>query len=130
MNLKMNAIGIVSADIERSLSFYRLLGLATPEFDAKEDHFQCDLGGGVTLMWDTVALIQQITPGYVHGSGSSIGLAWQCDSPALVDEAYARIVGAGFESEKAPWDAFWGQRYAIVKDPDGNLTSLYAQLGE
>jgi len=128
MVLKMNAIGIVSADVERSLSFYGLLGLAVPEYDPKEDHFQCELGGGVSLMWDTVALIQQITPGYVHGSGSSIGLAFQCETPAQVDEVYSRIIAAGFKSEKAPWDAFWGQRYAVVQDPDGNATSLYAPM--
>lgn len=29
---------------------------------------------------------------------------------------------------KAPWDAFWGQRYAVVVDPDGNLVDLFADL--
>jgi len=26
----------------------------------------------------------------------------------------------GYRGHKAPWDAFWGQRYAIIDDPDGN----------
>ena len=127
--MKMNAIGVVTSDMKRSLEFYRALGIAAPEFDPSEDHAQCDLGNGILLMWDTVELITQLTPGYRHGSGSSIGLAFECPSPAEVDSAYARIVGAGFESEKEPWDAFWGQRYAIVKDPDGNAISFYAPLG-
>ena len=126
--LKMNAIGIVSADVQRSLEFYALLGLAVPVFDAAEDHFQCDLGNGVTLMWDTVKLIEQITPGYVHRKGGPIGMCFECGSVAEVDQVYASLVGAGFESDAAPWDAFWGQRYAIVKDPDGNSTSIYAPL--
>jgi uncharacterized glyoxalase superfamily protein PhnB len=29
---------------------------------------------------------------------------------------------------KEPWDAFWGQRYAVVADPDGNHVDLYAPL--
>jgi uncharacterized glyoxalase superfamily protein PhnB len=29
---------------------------------------------------------------------------------------------------KEPWDAFWGQRYAAVGDPDGNLIDLFAPL--
>ena len=29
------------------------------------------------------------------------------------------VVAAGFEGEKEPWDAFWGQRYAQLRDPDG-----------
>jgi hypothetical protein len=27
-----------------------------------------------------------------------------------------------------PWDAFWGQRYAVVHDPDGNGVDLLAPL--
>src|SRR6266545_1802609 len=26
------------------------------------------------------------------------------------------------------WDAFWGQRYAVVADPDGTLIDLFAGL--
>ncbi|MEI6887310.1 MAG: VOC family protein [bacterium] len=29
---------------------------------------------------------------------------------------------------KEPWDAFWGQRYCVVKDPGGNMIDLYAYL--
>jgi uncharacterized glyoxalase superfamily protein PhnB len=29
-----------------------------------------------------------------------------------------------------PMDAFWGQRYAQVKDPDGTVIDLYATLPE
>ena len=34
--------------------------------------------------------------------------------------------GAGYEGHKEPWDAFWGHRYAIVHDPDGNGVDLFA----
>ncbi|MFL6036949.1 MAG: glyoxalase, partial [Gaiellaceae bacterium] len=27
-----------------------------------------------------------------------------------------------------PFDAFWGQRYATVVDPDGNAVDLFAPL--
>jgi uncharacterized glyoxalase superfamily protein PhnB len=36
------------------------------------------------------------------------------------------MVGIGFTGFKPPWDAFWGQRYAILEDPDGNHVSLFA----
>jgi uncharacterized glyoxalase superfamily protein PhnB len=39
---------------------------------------------------------------------------------------YAELIGAGYTGHKAPWDAFWGTRYAIVKDPDGNGVDLFA----
>lgn len=57
-----------------------------------------------------------------------MGLAFECGSAAEVDEVYARVVGAGFEGEKEPWDAFWGQRYALLGDPDGVRVNLDAPL--
>jgi uncharacterized glyoxalase superfamily protein PhnB len=45
-----------------------------------------------------------------------------------VDETYARVTEAGFRGAKEPWDAFWGQRYAMLLDPDGVEISLYAAL--
>jgi len=55
-------------------------------------------------------------------------LAFKCDSPAHVDETFNKLTRAGHAGHKAPWDAFWGQRYAIVVDPDGNHISLFAPL--
>jgi uncharacterized glyoxalase superfamily protein PhnB len=48
--------------------------------------------------------------------------------PAAVDAAYAELTGAGAHGELAPFDAFWGQRYAVLQDPDGNGVDLYAPL--
>ena len=45
-----------------------------------------------------------------------------------MDEIYARVVAAGFTGEKEPWDAFWGQRYAQLADPDGVPVDLFAAL--
>ena len=55
-------------------------------------------------------------------------LAVACDSPAEVDEVYHQLVATGVEPVREPWDAFWGQRYARVLDPDGNTVDLYAPL--
>ena len=38
------------------------------------------------------------------------------------------LVAAGHHGELKPWDAFWGQRYACVQDPDGNGVDLFAPL--
>ena len=37
-----------------------------------------------------------------------------------VDALYEELVAAGAPSHLAPFDAFWGARYAVVLDPDGN----------
>ena len=61
-------------------------------------------------------------------TGNQISIAFECASPGEVDEVYGRVTGQGFEGEKEPWDAFWGQRYALLRDPDGVEVNLYAAL--
>ena len=60
--------------------------------------------------------------------GQRIGLAFLCDSPAAVDILFEKVKAEGFQAHKEPWDAFWGQRYAQVLDPDGNIVDLFAWL--
>ncbi len=45
-----------------------------------------------------------------------------------VDATYVTLLDSGGTSLKEPWDAFWGMRYAEVKDPDGNVVDLFADL--
>lgn len=56
-------------------------------------------------------------------------MAFGFGSPAEVDEAYETLVGKGYEGHKAPWDGFWGMRYALIRDPDGNSVDLFAPNG-
>ena len=42
--------------------------------------------------------------------------------------AYDQLTAAGHHGELAPFDAFWGMRYATVHDPDGTGIDLFAQL--
>jgi uncharacterized glyoxalase superfamily protein PhnB len=124
---QLAAIGTVSADLARSAAFYRLLGVDVPEPDG--DHLDVTLPSGVRLMWDTRKLIVQLDPEWTPPQGGhAIALAFECASPQEVDEVYARVLEAGFESKQAPFDAFWRQRYATVLDPDGNAVDLFAQL--
>ncbi len=124
---KLDAIGIVCADIGKSVRFYRLLGLDVP--DSGEDHIEATAANGMRVMLDKLALIKQINPEWVPPVGQRMGLAFRCDSPKDVDATFAKIVQAGFKSKDiAPYDAFWGQRYATVFDPDGNGVDLIAEL--
>ncbi|HYD08753.1 MAG TPA: VOC family protein, partial [Acidimicrobiales bacterium] len=51
-------------------------------------------------------------------------LSFQCGSRDEVDELHDSLVASGATSAMAPWDAFWGARYAVVRDPDGNHVGL------
>lgn len=91
-------------------------------------HVESTLPNGLRLMWDSEELTRQIEPGWQKPSGQGMGLAFLCDSPQEVDRTYSRVIEAGFAGHKEPWDAFWGQRYAQVTDPDGNKVDLFAPL--
>jgi len=124
---QLNAIGIVTSDMATSIRFYRLLGLDVPE-TPDEGHVDTFLPNGVRFMLDSEEMILSFRPDWKREPGNQIGLALECESPAQVDEVYAAAVAAGFDGEKDPWDAFWGQRYAQLHDPDGVPVDLYAPL--
>ena len=126
---QLNAIGIVAADMAESIRFYRLLGLDVPE-TPDEGHVDTFLPNGVRFMLDSEETMRSFMDGWQRETGNQVGIAFECDSPAEVDEIYARVTEAGFHGEKEPWDAFWGQRYAILKDPSGVDVSLYAPLAQ
>lgn len=123
----LDLIGIVVEDMARSLAFYRLLGLDIPPEADSEGHVEIETAG-LRLAWDTREVILMFNDAWPEPVGHRIGLAFKCESPAEVDALHERVVAAGYGSHKPPWDAFWGQRYAVVTDPDGNLVDLFAPL--
>ena len=120
-----DAIGIVSADCEKAVRFYKLLGVELVRAGGHE-HFEAKTPSGIRLLLDSVSLIQTFEPDCEKVRRSGVSLCFKQESPEKVDEVYAAITNAGFEGKKAPWDAFWGQRYACILDPDGNQIDLFA----
>lgn len=131
MAVRLDAIGIVVAEMARALAFYRCLGLAIGAEQDDEDHVEFVCPNGLRLMWDTEALVKGFAPEWTPPApgGSRLGLAFLCESAADVDAGVERLRGAGYRIAREPWDAFWGQRYAQVADPDGNVLDLFAPLG-
>jgi catechol 2,3-dioxygenase-like lactoylglutathione lyase family enzyme len=123
----LNAIGIVTSDMARSIRFYRLLGLDVPETPG-EGHVDTFLPNGMRFMLDAEEVVRSFRPDWSRETGNQLALAFECSSATEVDETYARAVEAGFHGEKEPWDAVWGQRYAQLQDPDGVGVDLYAAL--
>jgi uncharacterized glyoxalase superfamily protein PhnB len=125
---KLAAIGIVTRDMREAVRFYRELGVDVADPEDGADHHDAELPSGVRLMWDTVELIKKLDPAWEEPRGHGMALAFECDSPDDVDATYRRVVDAGFGSKTEPYDAFWGQRYATVLDPDGNGVDIFAPL--
>ncbi|MBH0123144.1 VOC family protein [Rhodococcus sp. HM1] len=127
MTPHLSAVGLVVSDLVRSFDCYRLLGLDLPTEPPDSPHFEVTLPGGLRLLWDTVESVRSFHPEFTPGTGGA-SLAFDCGSPDGVDATYKALLSASCTEVKAPWDAFWGQRYALVQDPDGHSIDLFAAL--
>jgi catechol 2,3-dioxygenase-like lactoylglutathione lyase family enzyme len=130
MDARFEVVGMVVEDMARSLAFYRRLGLPIGADADDQPHVEVEMPGGLRVAWDTAKEIASFDPSWEPASpgrrGFTPGFAFE--SPAEVDAMHDGLVAAGYRSHAAPWDAFWGQRYAVVLDPDGNAVDLFAAL--
>jgi catechol 2,3-dioxygenase-like lactoylglutathione lyase family enzyme len=126
---RFEVIGLVVSDMARSMAFYRRLGLDIPADADTAPHVDVALPGGMRLSFDTEKEIGSFDKSWTPPSGGHrVALAFGCDDPADVDATYAAFIGSGSVGHLPPWDAFWGQRYAQLQDPDGVPVDLYAAL--
>lgn len=126
---RLDLVGVVVADMAAALAFYRALGVPVPADADGQPHVEVALPGGLRMAFDTEDTIRSFHPDWRPTPGAGrVGLAFALADAAAVDAAYAELTGAGHHGELAPFDAFWGQRYAVVLDPDGNGVDLFAPL--
>jgi catechol 2,3-dioxygenase-like lactoylglutathione lyase family enzyme len=127
MTPQLDAVGVIVTDMASSLAFYRRLGLDIAAEADQQSHVEVVLPGGLRLLFDTEEVIASFDPTWkAPAAGQRLGLAFRCESPAEVDSTYETLTATGYQGHLKPWDAFWGQRYAVVHDPDGNAIDLYA----
>jgi len=125
---RIDVIELVVADMARSLAFYRRLGIDLPPEADGQPHVEAVLAGGMRLLFDLDTTIASFDPTRDLTTPGRQCLGFALESAAEVDQTYTELVAAGYEGHLKPWDAFWGQRYAIVHDPDGIPVDLFATL--
>jgi catechol 2,3-dioxygenase-like lactoylglutathione lyase family enzyme len=125
---RLEAFGIPVSDMGRAIAFYRRLGLEFPDGAESEGHVEAQ-AGGIRYMLDSEDVLRSFDPDWKRPSDGNLhGGAFRCETPEEVDSVYADLLAAGGSAHKEPWDAFWGQRYAQVRDPDGTVIDLFAPL--
>jgi uncharacterized glyoxalase superfamily protein PhnB len=126
--MRLDAVSVVATNFGKAAEFYALLGFAFPSFDPEAKHLEAIAAPGeIRLLIDDKAMMKELI-GKDPAPATHSCFAIKCESPAQVDASVAAIREAGFAVVKEPWDAFWGQRYAIVADPDGYMSDLFAPL--
>ncbi len=111
--------------MEASVAFYRRLGVRIPDASPERPDYHrtaepAASGQGVAIELDTVPFART----WDHGWTGGVVLGFRVESRARVDEIYADLTGAGYRGQQPPFDAFWGARYAVVEDPDGNPVGI------
>ncbi|MFI6826567.1 VOC family protein [Kribbella sp. NPDC050241] len=129
MQPTVNILDIAVSDLGAAIEFYKRLGLDfVRDQYMPDDHAGCDLPNGVHLMLDTDEMRAKITARWTPPSQGRMFLAFEFETAAEVDAAYAELTADGVTGLQEPYDAPWGMRYATVTDPSGNGIDLYADL--
>ncbi|MGI8627891.1 MAG: VOC family protein [Geodermatophilaceae bacterium] len=118
----LSQLNVVVTDMTASLSFYARLGWEITR--AGDDHAVAHFANGLSVEFDTVDFVPMWDSGYRGDTGGSTVLGVSVPRRDEVDELYAELIASGRVSRQPPYDAFWGSRYAIVEDPDGNPVGM------
>jgi uncharacterized glyoxalase superfamily protein PhnB len=124
----LRGIHLFVHDVAASVEFYRLAGI---EFESVSHDFARAASDRATLEIGSYRLTRGYDPGFlepVPGGGTALQVG--LDARDAVDAMYADLTSAGYSGHLAPFDAFWGARYAEVRDPDGNLVGFQSPIDE
>ncbi len=129
--IALTQLNLISSDVAASVAFYRRLGLGVregpPEWRAH--HVALELpGGGLEIEIDSVAFARRWDQGWRGAPGGGVVIGFGVAARDEVDRLCAELAGAGHRVQQPPYDAFWGARYAVVEDPDGNPVGLMSAI--
>lgn len=124
--VRADQFNLVVSDMEAAVAFYRRLGLSIPDTDPEwQPHHRNSEGDGLTVDLDSAEFARHWNRGWSGGMGV---LGFSVESRERVDEVYTDMTGAGYRSQQDPYDAFWGARYAVIEDPDGNAVGIMSPI--
>lgn len=131
MTPDLNQLDLVVRDMAATVAFYRALGVEIPEeaiwrTATGAHHVDLTMPGGLIVHFDSAALAKAYDRGWREPSGSGTRNVFSFKVPARedVDRVHDALAALGHRSAQPPYDAFWGARYAIVEDPDGNHVGI------
>lgn len=133
---RLSAVTLTVRDVAASIAFYRKLGVAIPDdsawvVDGKPHHVAVHLENGLGFELDSIALTKGFDTDWTQADGPSRNvLVFNVATRDAVDALYADLTSGGAAGQKAPFDAFWGARYAVVEDPDANRVGIMSPMEE
>ncbi|MEY2420741.1 MAG: hypothetical protein QOI95_808 [Acidimicrobiaceae bacterium] len=125
-----NQVNLVVADMEATLAFYRRLGFTidNPPGEWAAHHVEMRVSDDMLIEFDSLASAQIWNAGARKPAGGAAVFNFGVPTRQAVDDLYAHMTAGGYTGQQPPYDAFWGARYAIVADPDGNGAGLMSPM--
>ena len=129
--IRLDQVNLVVCDVEASRAFYARLGL---DFGDERDpvwaphHVSAPHGDAtpVDVDLDSTTFATKWNEGWPGGPGAVLG--FKVDTRGEVDDLVAALAAEGVPVQQQPYDAFWGARYAVVSDPDGNGVGIMSPV--
>ncbi|MDQ3896715.1 MAG: VOC family protein [Actinomycetota bacterium] len=125
----LTQLNFVVRDMDATVAFYRKLGLPV-EAAAGAEHVAVHLPNGLLLEFDTVDFVPWWDSGWRGSTGGTTVIGFAVGSRDAVDQTYSEMTSAGYTGHQPPYDGFWGARYAIVDDPDGNPVGIMSPIDD
>ncbi|HWF15626.1 MAG TPA: VOC family protein [Acidimicrobiales bacterium] len=129
--IRLDQVNLIAQDVGASRTFYARLGLDFGDLSDPvwaDHHVSAEQGEhpGIDLDIDSTSFVHKLDAGWPGGPGVVIG--FKVDSRQEVDALVATLAAAGVHVQQEPFDAFWGARYVVVSDPDGNGVGIMSPL--
>ncbi|GAB3404994.1 VOC family protein [Schumannella luteola] len=124
MTIRFGMIVLYVRDLDKSIAFYRLLGLDVPEPRPDRPVTQIPLGSGISFLLTTAEIATRVDADWRRPSdGYQQVIEFFVGDDAAVDETWQRMTAAGYVGRAAPANPL--QPYAtLIEDPDGNVVMI------
>ena len=131
----LSGLNIVAKDMNATLAFYRKLGVDIPDTavwgtSTGAHHITIPLRTPVTMELDSTSLAGVYNTSYDADDVHRTVIGFSLETRDAVDEVFAEMTADGYKGVQTPWDAFWGARYAILEDPEGNHVGIMSPSEE
>jgi uncharacterized glyoxalase superfamily protein PhnB len=125
----LDQVNLVVRDMDAMAAFYGRLGLDLPATNPEwaAHHRNTETAGGIHFDLDSETFAAVWDEGWPTGRAGVV-LGFRLPTRDAVDELHDELVAGGCASQQPPYDAFWGIRYAVVEDPDGNAVGLMSPI--
>ena len=128
--MRLSYTTFLARDVAALAQFY-IDGLGLEEVESSRDHRYREVrGGGCMIGFAHEAAREMLDmAGEADPTGIRSLLTFDVGAVAAVTPAIERAVAHGATLVKPPFDSFFGQHQAVLRDPEGNAFRLSAALG-